>query len=68
VAQVSVTPGFSPVIARGQMRDRFNGLWPWPKAVETANRNKVRWATRLKPGVKEIGSAKNSVRSGMVSL
>jgi hypothetical protein len=49
---ISLTPGFSPVLAGKASQNRFNGF---PRAVKPLKRlvHRNHYATRLKPGVNE---------------
>jgi hypothetical protein len=50
---VSLAPGFSPVLAGGGSRSRFNGLFARLKAAEAAALVWPSQGTGLKPGVNE---------------
>jgi hypothetical protein len=49
---LSLTPGFSPVMAGGESQNRFNGFSRADKPLKQLARPDA-FATRLKPGVNE---------------
>jgi hypothetical protein len=51
---ISLALGFSPVSVRGGNHSRFNGLFAFAKAVETARTTGLSRIIGLKPGANEI--------------